>query len=89
MQPAGLASIEIAKLNGSWNALDLSDNLIKPPELQELFEKDDTAKINFEGFPVSARRNALWWIHDAKTEETKLKRIKQIFDAAKENIRLR
>lgn len=89
MQPAGLASIEVAKQNGSWNKLDLSDNLIQPPELMQLFEKNVIAKVNFEAFPVSAKRNALQWIYDAKTEATKLKRIKQVFEAAKENIRLR
>ena len=89
MQPSGLASIETAKLNGSWSALDLSDKLIYPPELIDLFEKDGTAKVNFEKFPVGTKRNTLQWIYDAKTEVTQLKRIKQTVEAANENIRLR
>lgn len=89
MQPAGLASIATAKMNGSWNALDLSDNLIYPPALTAMFEKDQAAKANFEGFPVGARRNALQWIYDAKTQATQHSRVKQTFEAAKDNIRLR
>lgn len=89
MQPAGLASIKRAKQNGSWNALDLSDNMVYPAELIELFNKNDTAKKNFDNFPPGTRRNTLQWIYDAKTEGTKRKRIQQIVEAAQENIRLR
>lgn len=89
MQPAGLHAIEVAKSNGSWNALDLSDNLIYPTGLTELFKKNPDAKIHFENFPVGARRNTLQWIYDAKTEDTKNNRINQVVESAKKNIRLR
>ena len=82
-----MASIETAKLNGSWNALNLSDNLILPPELIEFFKGDDTAKANFNNFPTGTQRNTLQRIYDAKTETTRLKRIDQTFKAAKQNIR--
>lgn len=89
MKPAGLKSIETAKNNGSWAALDLSDNLVYPPELTALFASDSIAKTHFESFPVGAKRNTLQWIYDAKTEETKLNRINQTYEAARANIRLR
>lgn len=89
MQPSGLKSVEVAKNNGSWNALDLSDNLIYPAELSELFDKNSKAKENFENFPVGSRRNTLQWIYDAKTKETKNKRILQTVEAASSNTRLR
>jgi uncharacterized protein YdeI (YjbR/CyaY-like superfamily) len=89
MTPAGIKSIEISKSNGSWNALDLSDNLVYPSELKDIFKADQTAKTNFENFPVGTVRNTLQWIYDAKTQETRLKRIQQTFQAAKENIRMR
>lgn len=89
MMPAGLESIAIAKKNGSWNALDLSDNLIYPEELKDLLATDQTAKKNFENFPVGAQKNTLQWIYDAKTETTKTKRILQVFEASKKNVRLR
>lgn len=89
IKPAGLRSIEIAKENGSWNALDLSDNLIYPEKLKSLFEKDHTASNNFESFPEGSRRNTLQWIYSAKTDATRLERIQQTYEAAVENIRLR
>jgi uncharacterized protein YdeI (YjbR/CyaY-like superfamily) len=89
MTPAGLKSIEVAKANGSWSALDLSDNLVYPKELNELFDNDHVALSNFENFPIGSRRNTLQWIYDAKTIETRLSRVKQTYQAAKENKRLR
>lgn len=89
MTPAGLKIIEIAKQNGSWNTLDYSDNLIYPEELAAMFKKDSSAKSNFESFPPGSRKNTLQWIYDAKTEATRQKRIQQVFNAAKENVRLR
>lgn len=89
MQPAGLKAIDIAKNNGSWNALDLSDNLVYPAELKELFDRNTIAKTNFESFPVGTRKNTLQWIYDAKTEATRRRRIIQVLEAAVENIRLR
>ena len=89
MQPAGIQAIEIAKNNGSWNALDLSDNLIYPPQLEILFEQNTIAKNNFENFPKGSKRNTLQWIYDAKTEATKVDRINKVFAAAIDNIRLR
>ncbi len=89
MRPAGLRSIETAKQNGSWNALDLSDSLIYPAELAVLFSTNVNSETNFENFPVGSRKNTLQWIYDAKTEATKIKRVQQTFEAANKNIRLR
>lgn len=89
MRPAGLAAIERAQLNGSWDALNNSDNLIIPPELQAQFDKYPISQSNFEAFPVSSRRNMLQWIYDAKTDTTRANRITQVVDAARNNIRLR
>jgi uncharacterized protein YdeI (YjbR/CyaY-like superfamily) len=89
MMPAGMASVAIAKENGSWSALDLSDNLVYPPELVELLAGNPAAKENFENFPTGTRRNTLYWIYDAKTEKTRTSRIQQAYDAARDNVRLR
>jgi uncharacterized protein YdeI (YjbR/CyaY-like superfamily) len=76
MYPAGIKAIEIAKNNGSWNALDLSDKLVYPIELKKLFLGNKSAKFNFKNFPEGSIKNTLQWIYDAKTEETKSKRIR-------------
>jgi uncharacterized protein YdeI (YjbR/CyaY-like superfamily) len=89
MQPAGLAAIERAKLNGSWDALNNSDNLILPPQLAALFDHHPTARANFESFSVSTKRNTLQWIYDAKTDATRANRITQTVESAERNERLR
>jgi len=89
MWPAGQAAIDIARQNGSWDALNLSDDLIYPLELIAGFEKTPVAKQHFDAFPVSSRRNSLQWIYDAKTEPTRLARVSQIIENAEKNIRLR
>jgi uncharacterized protein YdeI (YjbR/CyaY-like superfamily) len=89
MTTAGIKSVETAKSNGSWDALDLSDNLIYPKELDEMFVKNHIARSNFEAFPTGAKRNTLQWIYDAKTDVTRLKRARAVFNAARENTRLR
>lgn len=89
MQPAGLKAVAVAKNNGAWNALDLSDNLVYPTELNDLFNSNPDARTNFEAFPEGTKRNTLQWIYDAKTTATKMKRINQVVEAAAENTRLR
>ncbi len=89
MAPAGLAAIEIAKQNGSWSTLDLSDKLVQPPELAKLFAANPGAKVEFSNFPIGSQRNTLQWIYNAKTTQTRLRRVQQVVDAAKLNKRLR
>ncbi len=89
MTPSGIASVEIAKRNGSWQALDLSDNLVQPPELMNAFVSSPLAKKNFEAFPVGVQKNILQWIYDAKTDVTRAKRIQLTVDSACKNTRLR
>lgn len=89
MQPAGIAAVEIAKQNGAWQALELSDNLIYPQQLVELLDADPQAKANLAAFPTGSIRNSLQWIYDAKTDQTRTNRIKQLVEAAHQNKRLR
>lgn len=91
MEKAGLQMIEIAKKTGTWNALDDVENLILPKEMQEIFDKKENkeAKENFDKFPRSAKRAILEWIFNAKTLPTKLKRINETIEAAKENKRVK
>ncbi len=89
MQPAGLAAIEIAKANGAWDQLNLSDDLVLPTELIKLLNANQSAKINFDTFPNSTKRVILEWIYTAKTNETKLSRIQKTVELAAQNIRAR
>jgi uncharacterized protein YdeI (YjbR/CyaY-like superfamily) len=87
MHASGLKMVEIAKQNGTWNALDDVDNLVEPDDLQEQFSKCPQAYDNWQEFPPSVKRGILEWILNAKKPETRLKRIKETVTLAEENIR--
>jgi uncharacterized protein YdeI (YjbR/CyaY-like superfamily) len=84
MAEAGLASIEIAKQNGSWTILDDAENLILPEALQKALEEQPEAQAYFGALSRTNKRNLLSWLALAKREETLLKRIQDIVDNALE-----
>ena len=75
MHPAGLEKIKQAKKNGSWNALNDSDRLKVPPDLQKAFKTSTKAKRFFDSLSASARRMILEWINLAKRPQTRQDRI--------------
>jgi len=87
MHPAGLAKVEAAKQDGSWNALDAVEALEIPSDLAKAFSKNKTAWGYFEAFPRSAKRAILEWISSAKKPETRAKRIEETVTLAEKNIR--
>jgi uncharacterized protein YdeI (YjbR/CyaY-like superfamily) len=84
----GLAKIEAAKKDGSWNALDASDNLEIPKDLAEAFERNKTAAQNFAAFSDSVKRGILYWIGSAKRDETRGARIEKTVTMAEQNKRV-
>jgi uncharacterized protein YdeI (YjbR/CyaY-like superfamily) len=87
MHPAGMAKIEAAKKDRSWNALDAVEALEIPPDLEKAFSKNKTARGYFEAFPRSVKRGILEWISNAKKSETRAKRIEETVTQAEKNIR--
>ena len=87
MESAGLRMIEVAKKNGTWDALNDVENLVVPPDMLSLFQSEPEAQKNFEAFPPSVRRGILEWIFNAKKEETRSKRITETVALARQNIR--
>jgi uncharacterized protein YdeI (YjbR/CyaY-like superfamily) len=84
MAEAGLQCIEVAKQNGSWIILDDVENLVIPQVLESAFAKYKNAKINFEAFSKSDKRNMLQWIKLAKREQTIAKRAEEIAELAEQ-----
>jgi uncharacterized protein YdeI (YjbR/CyaY-like superfamily) len=78
MHESGLIKIETAKTNGSWTALDDVENEIIPKELQTAFKKNPQAFENYKDFAPSYRKSYLYWLHQAKREETRKNRIEKI-----------
>jgi uncharacterized protein YdeI (YjbR/CyaY-like superfamily) len=87
MTPSGFESIEIAKKNGTWSALDEVEELIIPPDLKLLFDKNIAASENWKNFSRSVKRGILEWILNAKRPETRQKRIAQTVELAEKNIK--
>ncbi|MCE3294407.1 MAG: hypothetical protein K0R65_121 [Crocinitomicaceae bacterium] len=82
MMPAGYASIETAKENGSWNILDEVEELSIPDDLEKAFKNHPGSKDFFLSLSKSVRKMMLYWIVSAKRPETKEKRISEIVEAA-------
>jgi uncharacterized protein YdeI (YjbR/CyaY-like superfamily) len=87
MSEEGLKMIELAKLTGTWTALDDVENLISPPDLEEALDQNSLAKEYFDLFPRSVKRGILEWLMNAKQAETRLKRITEIVSKAELNER--
>ena len=89
MHQSGLKKIAFSKTNGSWTALDAVENLIVPTELQTAFKKNAIAFENYTNFSPSYRKGYLYWLHEAKREATRERRIAEIIRLCKENIKSR
>ena len=87
MAPAGLAAIERAKENGSWELLDSVERLEVPPDLAAALDAHPPAATNFAAFPPSVRKQLLGSIVMARRQETRVERIRRIAEAAARNER--
>jgi uncharacterized protein YdeI (YjbR/CyaY-like superfamily) len=87
MAEAGLVKIEQARSDGSWSKLDAVEDLEIPPDLVEALAACGEGSRNFAGFPRSAKRGILEWIANAKTSETRAKRVNETARLAALNVR--
>jgi len=78
LHETGRAVIAIAKANGSWTALDDVENGVIPNDLELAFNQNKKAFNNFNGFTKGQRKSYLYWLNQAKREETRQKRISEI-----------
>ena len=89
MHKSGLEKIKIAKQNGSWAALDDVENGVIPKDLQAEFDKNPTAFKNYQSFAFGYRKSYLYWLNQAKREETRAKRIAEIIELCENNVKSR
>jgi uncharacterized protein YdeI (YjbR/CyaY-like superfamily) len=87
MTPAGQKKIDEAKAGGQWDALNAVEALTIPADLAKAFARFDGSEEKFAGFPRSAKRGILEWILNAKTAETRARRIEETARLAADNIR--
>lgn len=89
MHKSGLDTIKTAKQNGSWTALDDVENGIIPEDLQIAFKTNSQALENYNNFAPSYRKSYLYWLNQAKRDETRQKRIAEIIKLCDANIKSR
>lgn len=89
MHESGLKKIETAKKNGSWESLDAVESLEMPKDLKAAFAKNRTALNNYKKFSPSYRKSYLYWLNQAKREETRTARITEIIKLCEQNIKSR
>jgi uncharacterized protein YdeI (YjbR/CyaY-like superfamily) len=87
MAPAGLAAIERARANGSWELLDSVERLEVPPDLAAALDARPPAATNFAAFPPSVRKQLLTSLVMARRPETRNERVRRIAEAAARNER--
>lgn len=86
--PAGIAVVEIAKKNGSWNRLDdIEMELVIPDDLTEAFAENDIAKKFFDGLASSYRKQYLWWLKSSKKQATRQKRLLAIVERCERGVK--
>jgi uncharacterized protein YdeI (YjbR/CyaY-like superfamily) len=85
MTEAGLAVVEAAKRDGSWDAYNAVEQLTIPSDLEAAFSDNKAAGQNFAAFSVSNKKQLLRYVASAKRPETRHKRIAQIVHAAAQN----
>ena len=75
MTPAGQAAIDLAKKTGTWSAFDHVDAMVMPPDLKKALAKAPGAAAKFKALTAARQKQFLYFMNDAKKEETRLKRI--------------
>ena len=75
IESPGVAAIDRAKANGSWERFDLAEALVIPNELQSALNENPEFASQWITLSESKKRQSLQQIYDAKTEGTRLKRI--------------
>lgn len=79
MAAAGLAKVEAARGDGSWDKLNTVEGLVRtaavPKDLQTALAEDPAVLEKFERLAPSRRKLWTWWVISAKRPETRARRI--------------
>lgn len=89
MHASGLKTVEIAKQNGSWQSLDHVEDLKVPDDLQAAFDQNPLAANYYHNLSKTYRKSYLYWLNQAKREETRKIRIDEIVRLCVQNIKTR
>jgi uncharacterized protein YdeI (YjbR/CyaY-like superfamily) len=88
MRPEGLSAYEeVSKKPKLIYDIRPEDNIPLPDDLSEALKKNIAAHNNFINFPPSSRKLYVFWLNDAKREETRKARIAKIVERSEKNIK--
>ena len=88
MTPAGMELVEAAKESGEWAAAyRLADDHEIPAELEAALRENETAWENFQNFSNTDQHAFIAAVEEAKTDETKQKRIERTVELAAQDLR--
>jgi len=81
MTPPGLAKVEAARRDGSWEKLTVLDAKPEtPPDLLAELKKHPDALALWDRMPPSHKKMYSWWVFDAKWPETRSRRIQETIE---------
>ncbi len=88
MTAAGMALVQHARQTGEWEELrgSLKDRPM-PEELGNALEEDAEALSWFEALAPSHKRQFLGWIHEAKREDTRQRRIAKAIEMIRDRVK--
>jgi|GEM_PF-219783 len=84
MAPAGLAKVEEAQRDGSWDLLEAVEAEVVPDDLAAALEASPEARAAFDAYSGSRRKQLLWWLASAKRDQTRRRRVEEIVRAAEQ-----
>jgi uncharacterized protein YdeI (YjbR/CyaY-like superfamily) len=87
MTEAGLALVRAAKKSGAWKKASDSRAETVPLDLEAALARNKRAKKNFDNFAPGYRRSYIAWVLDAKREETRTRRIREVVKRSAQNKR--
>lgn len=88
MTPAGMELVEAAKESGEWaDAYRLADDHEIPAELEAALRENEIAWENFQNFSNTDQHAFIAAVEEAKTDETKQKRIERTVELAAQDLR--
>jgi uncharacterized protein YdeI (YjbR/CyaY-like superfamily) len=82
MMPAGQAMIDAARADGSWTLLDAVEDLIVPDDLAAALGANEEARLGFDRFPKSVKKQLLQWVYTARRPETRANRVAAVVEAS-------
>ena len=81
MTEAGIVRIDAAKKTGAWdNVVNRSEAPAMPADLKRALDADKNAKQSWEDMAPSRRKQHIWWIADAKRNDTRKRRIEKTLE---------